>query len=71
MVVRDIMLEGRVRHFLGVDEKGHPHTAPDGILANLFKRDIRNYLRRFNFVRIVLSVSQRYPQVTHLLCHPC
>jgi hypothetical protein len=70
MVVKDSMLDGRVRLFLGVDEKGHSHSAPEGILANLFKREICNYLRRFTFVRIVLAVAQSYPQVSHPLGHP-
>ena len=69
VVVEDSMLDGRVRLFLGVDEKGHSHSAPEGILANLFKREIRNYLRRFTFVRIVLAVAQEYPQVSHSLSH--
>lgn len=63
MLVKDMLLESRVRFFLGIDEPHNPHSPPEGLLANLFKRDIRNYLRKFTFVRIVLAVAHKFPKV--------
>ncbi|EIE24996.1 hypothetical protein COCSUDRAFT_46553 [Coccomyxa subellipsoidea C-169] len=63
VLVKDMLLESRVRFFLGIDEPHNPHSPPEGLLANLFKRDIRNYLRKFTFVRIVLAVAHKFPKI--------
>lgn len=59
VVVKDSMLHARVGYFLGTTE---PNLG-DGLLPLLFNRDIRNYLRKFVFVRIVLAVAHLYPRV--------
>ena len=39
VVVEDSMLDGRVRLFLGVFEKGHSHSAPEGAGQPLYALD--------------------------------
>lgn len=63
-MVEDALVGARVQLFLGIDESAHPHSASTGLLATLFQREIRNYLRKFVFVRIVLAVARLYPEVS-------
>ncbi|BDA41234.1 probable ubiquitin carboxyl-terminal hydrolase FAF-X [Coccomyxa sp. Obi] len=59
VVVHDHMLDARVKFFLGIND----FNQGDGLLLLLFNRDIRNYLRKFVFVRIVLAVAHLHPKV--------
>ena len=58
-VVRDHLQHARARTFL-MGNQDHP-----GLLAVIF-REVRNYLRRFTLIRIMLAVLAIDPQVpTH------
>ena len=62
-LVRDALMPARAAKFLGL----HGPDAQHGLLAAIFSRDSRNFLRRFALIRITLAVINSHPEVWLLL----
>ena len=58
-LVRDALMPARASKFLGL----HGADAQHGLLAAIFSRDSRNFLRRFALIRITLAVLHVHPDV--------